>query len=289
MPAAAMPVSSESRVGPGSSRLGSPRNLLRTNAGQPLAGHVGHERPRAVEVGERPAAVDVADEQRGGVGVLEHAVVDEVGEVDLRRAAGTFDHDEVVFGAQAVEGVLHRRPEEPAAVAPRHLGQVAPDDAVDHHLAAGVGLRLEQDRVHPHLRMDPGRAGLQPLGHADLAAVDDPRVVRHVLRLERRNVDALAGEPAAQRGHQQALARVRRAPEHHQRSHAGPPRPRSGRTSSIPAGCTPPRRRTTTSSAPSSDSTEPTHSGLTHPAGGSRRAGPRSTSARRSVRCRRRT
>ena len=53
----------------------------------------------------------------------------------------------------------------------------------------------------------PGGAGLQPLGDADLAAVDDTGVVGHVLGLERHDVDAAAGEPAAQRGDEQATCR----------------------------------------------------------------------------------
>ncbi len=193
--------------------------LVEHEAGQALAGLVGHERPGAVQVGERPAAVDVADEQRRGVGVVEHPVVDEVGQVDLRRAAGPLDDDELVVGTQAVERVGHRRPQMWATVAPRHLREIAAGNAVDHHLAAGVGLRLEEHGVHPHVGTDPGCAGLQPLGDADLAAVDDASVVRHVLRLERHDVDTLAGEPSAQRRDEQALAGVRRAPEHHQWPH----------------------------------------------------------------------
>jgi hypothetical protein len=43
-------------------------------------------------------------------------------------------------------------------------------------------------------------------GDADLAAGDDAGVVRHVLRLERRNANAAPGEAAPERRRQQALA-----------------------------------------------------------------------------------
>ena len=214
-----MPVRSVSSLGPGAEQRGVAAEPVEDEAGEPLAGRVGDERPRAVEVGERAAAVDVGDEQGGGVGVGEHPVVDEVGEVDLGRAAGALDDDELVLAAQPVERRGHRRPQVRAALAPRHRGEVGPGDAVDDDLAAGVGLRLQQHRVHPHVGLDAGGPGLQPLGDADLAAVDDAGVVRHVLGLERHDVDAVAGEPAAQRRDEPALAGVRRAPEHHQRAH----------------------------------------------------------------------
>ena len=123
------------------------------------------------------------------------AVVGQVGQVDLGRAAGALDDDELVLGAQAVEGVGHRRPQPLGAVPPGHRREVATGDAVDDDLAAVVGLWLEQHRVHADVGLDAGGDGLQPLGHADLAAGDDAGVVRHVLRLERHDVDALAGEP----------------------------------------------------------------------------------------------
>ena len=62
-----------------------------------------------------------------------------------------------------------------------------------------VAARLEQHRVHrARSGSTPARLRLHRLGPADLGAVGgDDRVVRHVLRLERRDLHALAGQPAA--------------------------------------------------------------------------------------------
>ncbi len=202
-------------------------------SGEALARRGRDERPRAVQVGEGAAAVDVGDEQGRGVGVLEHPVVDEVGEVDLGRAPRPLQHDELVLGAQRLERRRHRRPQRRAAVTPGQRRQLGRRPAGHDDLGARVGLRLEQHRVHPHVGLDAGRTRLQPLGDADLPAVDDAGVVRHVLGLERRHVDALAGEPPAQRGDEPALPGARRAAEHHQRAHQVPkPNPRSGAVSS---------------------------------------------------------
>ena len=83
-------------------------------------------------------------------------------------------------------------------------------------LAAVVGLGLDEHGVHAHVRLQAGGERLQILCGADLAAGDDPRVVGHVLRLERRHPQAAAREQPAQPGHQQALAHRRRRPLHHQ-------------------------------------------------------------------------
>ena len=68
------------------------------------------------------------------------------------------------------------------------------------------------------LRRDAAGARLQRLGAADLAAVGgDGGVVRHVLRLERRDPQAAIGEGAAQPGDQQRLADIGAGALEHQR------------------------------------------------------------------------
>jgi hypothetical protein len=84
--------------------------------------------------------------------------------------------------------------------------EVEPAPAVDDHLGALVGGRLEQHRVEVGVRRQAGGLRLQGLGATDLAAVDgDRRIERHVLRLERRDAYAMAVQDAAQRGHQHVL------------------------------------------------------------------------------------
>ena len=88
-----------------------------------------------------------------------------------------------------------------------------------HHLAAPVAAGLEQHRVHPRVGLDARRRGLHGLGPADLGAVGgDERVQRHVLRLERGDAHPLPHEPAAQAGHEHALARVRRRARYQKRA-----------------------------------------------------------------------
>ena len=85
-------------------------------------------------------------------------------------------------------------------------------------LRAGIGLRLEQHRVHVHGGRRAAREGLQRLRAADLAAIGGDRgVVRHVLRLERPHAQAAIREQPAQAGDQHGLAHVRAAALHHQR------------------------------------------------------------------------
>ena len=91
------------------------------------------------------------------------------------------------------------------------------DLAVDDDLRRLVGRRLEQHRVEIGVRRQPGGQCLQGLRAADLAAVDrHRRIERHVLRLERRHVDATALENAAQRGDQRRFSGIRGGALNHQ-------------------------------------------------------------------------
>jgi hypothetical protein len=159
-------------------------------------------------VGECAAAVDVGREQAARLGVAGHAHVDDVAghEVDLGRRARALDHDHVVFGAQRIERLCDLRPHAFAAAAPGQGGERLAHLPHQHDLAVRVALGLEQQRVHPHVGHGIGGQGLEILGAADLAAIDHAGVVAHVLRLERRHLEALPRIPAAQRRGQPALA-----------------------------------------------------------------------------------
>jgi len=174
---------------------------------------------RADEVGEDAAAIDVGDDDHRAVDDLGEAHVGDVAgaQVDFRRAAGALDDDAVVGGAQALprfEHGLHRARLVLVVVAGVQIGVRL---AVDDHLSALVGRRLQQDRVEVDVRRHPCGEGLQRLGAADLAAVDgDRRVERHVLRLERRDAHAAPGQDAADGRGEDRLAGVGSASLHHQ-------------------------------------------------------------------------
>jgi hypothetical protein len=71
------------------------------------------QRPRAIQVGEGAAPINVGDQQHGRVGQLGHAHVDDVvgPQVQLSRAAGALDHDHVVLGGERAIGGLDVRPQ----------------------------------------------------------------------------------------------------------------------------------------------------------------------------------
>ena len=152
--------------GPGSSSAGSPRNLLSTNAGEPLGGSRRARAPTCRRGGRTRRRGRCR--RRGGRAAsacVEHAVVDEVGQVDLGRAAGALDDDELVLARSASNAALIAGHRCGAAVAPRHRRRGrAGRRPCDDDLAAGVALGLEQHRVHPHVaarrpRPGPGATG----------------------------------------------------------------------------------------------------------------------------------
>ena len=129
------------------------------------------QRPGAVQVREGAAAVDVGHQQAARVGVARHAQVDHVAghQIDLGRRARAFDHHHVVLGPQRVQRGGDLRPHALAAAAPGQRRQLRADLAQQHHLAVRVGLGLEQQRVHAHVRPRARRQRLEVLRGADLA------------------------------------------------------------------------------------------------------------------------
>ena len=185
------------------------------------------QRPGAVEMGEGAAAVDVGYQHDGRFGLPGDAHVGQVGvaEVDLGRAPCPFEQDELVLGKQRVQRLADRRPEAaappPGKRAQRRIRAPEHDD-----LALVVAFRLDEDGVHADVGLDACGEGLQVLRGTDLAAVDDAGVVRHVLSLERDDVDTAPTQRAGERGRHEALARGAGRPLDHQRAH----RRRSGST-----------------------------------------------------------
>ena len=172
----------------------------------------------AVQLREYAAPVDIARQQHRRIHQLCKAHVhDIVGfQVDLRRAARAFDHDDVVLGGKAVVGFQNVR--DKAALhfkvgGGRHL---APGLAVHDHLTAHIAAGLEQDGVHAHIRLHACSLCLHHLSTAHLCTVaGDEAVQGHVLAFERGHAVAILRKDAAQRRAQQAFARTAHGALHH--------------------------------------------------------------------------
>ena len=106
---------------------------------------------------------------------------------------------------QRLQCLFDRRPQGRRSLAPRQAAQLEVRLSEDDHLAPVVTLRFHEHWVHAHVGLDSGSERLEVLGHADLAAVDDAGVVRHVLRLERHDVETAPGEGACEGGRHEAL------------------------------------------------------------------------------------
>ena len=191
-------------------------------------------RPGSRERRDDPAPVDVREEADRDSRAPGEAHVRDVAvpEVRLRRAPRPLDDHEIEGTREAIEALEHRDEE---AVAPREVvggfeGRDRP--SVHHHLRGPIGLGLEQHRVHVHRRGEPGRAGLEGLGPADLAPPGARRgVVRHVLRLERGDGDPAPACDPAEPGHDCRLPDIRAGALEHERPapHAALPASPSGR------------------------------------------------------------
>ena len=143
-------------------------------------------------MGKRAAPVDIRHQQTSGIGGDCYPHVDNIVgfEVDLSGRACAFNNDHVILGHQLVQRFLNRRPDALAAVAPRGMGQFVVDLPEQNDLAVGVALGFEQQRVHADFGDGVGGERLKILRTADLAAVDNPCVVAHVLRFEGRDFQA---------------------------------------------------------------------------------------------------
>ena len=180
---------------------------------------------RADDLGDHAAPVDIArqhDRHAGGAG--ESHIGDVTGaQVHLGRAARPLDDDKIVRGGQAGEAVQHT-PQQ-AGLQRLIIARLGPGNgtALKDHLRAAIGLGLQQDGVHVGLRLDPSGQRLKGLGAPDLGPVGgDGCVVRHVLRLEGRDLDAPPSGCAAEPRHQERLADIRAGALDHQCRHVTP-------------------------------------------------------------------
>ena len=118
---------------------------------------------------------------------------------------------------QVVEALARGLGEGGVSFAPADAPQFQPRTAAQDHLAGRVVLGLEQHRVRVDARHGAGGQRLQVRRAADLADLAEtaetaierrhhPRVVAHVLRLQRRHPQAPACRRAAQGGGQPALS-----------------------------------------------------------------------------------
>ncbi len=140
-----------------------------------------------------PAAVDIAHKDHRHIRRLGKAHIGDVAgaEVDLGRAACAFDDDQIAPCGEAVKALEHlgHQGRLQLAIVPRlERGEALP---LHDHLRADIGLGLEEHGVHIDERLEPRRPRLKRLRAADLATIGGHGgVVRHILRLERRNPEA---------------------------------------------------------------------------------------------------
>ena len=179
-------------------------------------------RLRTDDLGDHAAAVDIACQHDRDTRRARETHIRDVAraQVDFGRAARALDDDQIVTVLQPVKAVQHPLQQtwlQRGIVAGLGAGDGA---ALQDHLCAGIGFGLQQHRVHIGDGGQPAGAGLQGLRPADFATIlGDGGVVRHVLRLERRHLDAATSRGAAQPGHQHRFADIRAGPLDHERGH----------------------------------------------------------------------
>ncbi len=177
------------------------------------------QRQRAVQCREHAAAIDVSghDHRHLAMAGQTHVHVVARPQVDLGRAAGALGDDDVIVGAEIVEGPIGGHAEARAPVAGEEVAgtDVADRLAAQDHLTTHVAAGLEQHRIERDARGEPACRRLHRLRPPDFAAdavgvEHHDRVVRHVLCLERSHANTLAMKPSTDAGHDRRLAGVRR-------------------------------------------------------------------------------
>ena len=139
-------------------------------------------------------------------------------QIDLGRAARALDEDDVGVAREPREALEHRRQQLGACAAAYSRACSVPSAGPARSTCAPVSVSgFSSTGFMCTLGATPRGARLQRLRAADLAAVGGDRgVVRHVLRLERRDPQAAPHERPAQPGDDQRLADIRAgALDHH--------------------------------------------------------------------------
>ena len=174
---------------------------------------------------EHAAALDIGHEDPGRLNARHQAEVDQVvlAQIQLGDAARPFDDDRVEAAGQIVIGREHDRSQLVGVRVVLASGERLPQTAVHDHLAAPVSTRLEQNRIHRRLRLEPARFGLRDLRAPNLSSrAAWVGVVGHVLRLEGRDRQPAVPEPRADGGGHPALAGIRGCPANEQRPRRHP-------------------------------------------------------------------
>ena len=156
--------------------------------------------PRAQQMRERAAAINVGNEVHIGLTFERHRHVDDVTrtQIDLRGAARAFDNELLIVMYEAMERFSDNRPQVLLALHPWERADAIVDASHHNHLTEGVGTRFEKNRIHACLWRDSGRERLEILGPPDLLAIrSDGGVVAHVLRFEWRDLNLAIREVAA--------------------------------------------------------------------------------------------
>ena len=176
------------------------------------------QRHRAVQLGEHTAPVDVSRQQNGGIHQPGKAHVDDIVclQIDLRRASGPLNDNDVHGFGQTVVGREDLRDERSFHFEVGGGGHLAPHLAVHDDLTAHVTAGLEQDGVHPHIRLDACGLRLHHLCPAHFQPIPgDKAVQRHVLALEGSHAVTVLRKNAAEGGAQQAFACTAHGSLHH--------------------------------------------------------------------------
>lgn len=125
----------------------------------PLALLFVQQRHCTIQLSKYAAPVDIACQQHRRIHQLGQTHVHDVvfPQIDFRRTARTLDDQNVVFLRQTVVGLQHmgNQPGFVFEVIRRRV--IAPDLTVHNHLTASIAAGLEQDGIHPHVRLAPGR------------------------------------------------------------------------------------------------------------------------------------
>ena len=152
-------------------------------------------------------------------------------EVHLGGAARALDDDNFIFLVEPRQRLFHRVEQFHRIAFVIFLRRhVADRLSHQHHLRRGVSRGLQKHRVHIDLRRDPRRLRLRHLRAPHFLSVPrDIGIQRHILRLERNDVQPVLIKNTAKRRDENAFPHMRTGSLHHDRfCHAiYPPRKKS--------------------------------------------------------------